>query len=62
MLLELTKEEYDLLLEILSEHHRTLVMEISRTDHHDFKRVLRKKEDLLDAIFSRLHSREALVA
>ena len=62
MLLELTKEEHDLLLEILSEHHRSLVMEISHTDHHDFKKVLRKKEDLLDAILSRLHRREAVVA
>lgn len=56
----ITPEEMDLLIEILEEHHRELLREISRTSHHDFKLVLRKKERLLESVLLRL--RAALLA
>jgi hypothetical protein len=61
-MLNLGSHEEELLLEILEEHHRTLVMEIARTDHHDFKAVLRKKADLLDSILTKLRSHELAAA
>ena len=47
------EEERDLVQEILEERHRTLLMEISHTDHHHFKVVLRRKAELLESILSR---------
>lgn len=52
--LTLTDEEINLIQEILEERHRTLLIEISHTDHHHFKAVLRKKAALLESILSRL--------
>jgi len=49
----LSEEERDLIQEILEERHRTLLVEISHTDHHHFKAVLRKKADLLESVLSR---------
>lgn len=54
MELTLTKEERELLLEILSERHRALLIEISHTDHREFKLALRKREKLLDSVENRL--------
>jgi len=46
--------ERELLLEILEEHHRELLRDIARTKHHDFKDVLKKKEQLLESIVHKL--------
>ena len=54
MELTLAVEERELVLEILGQRHRELLREISHTDHHEFKRALRKKEQLLESIESRL--------
>jgi len=51
--LTLNEEERELVQEILEERHRTLLMEISHTDHHHFKVVLRKKAELLENVLSR---------
>ena len=51
--LNLSEEERCLLEEILQERHRTLMMEISHTDHHHFKIVLRKKAALLESLLTR---------
>ena len=51
--LNLTEDERFLLQEILEERHRTLMMEISHTDHRHFKMVLRKKAELLESLLSR---------
>jgi hypothetical protein len=51
--LTLSDEERDLVQEILEERHRTLLIEISHTDHHHFRLLLRKKTVLLEAILSR---------
>jgi len=49
----LTEDERELVQEILEERHRTLLFEISHTDHHHFKGVLRKKAELLESVLSR---------
>ncbi len=54
MELTLTTEEWELLLEVLSERHRALLREISHTDHREFKLALLKREKLLDSIVNRL--------
>jgi len=51
--LTLTEEEKDLMQEILEERHRTLLLEISHTDHHHFKVVLRKKAEMLESLLNR---------
>ena len=52
--LTLNEEESELIQEILEERHRTLLLDISHTDHHHFKVVLRKKAELLESILNRL--------
>lgn len=51
--LTLNEEEKELLEEILAERHRSLLMEISHTDHHHFKGVLRRKLEVLESVLSR---------
>jgi hypothetical protein len=52
--LQLTAEEHLLLREMLEEHHRELVLEIARTDHHHFRQVLRTKQTLLEALLEKV--------
>lgn len=54
MELILTTEEHELLLSILEQRHRELQTEISHTDHHEFKVLLRRHETLLESMLSRL--------
>jgi hypothetical protein len=56
MELTLTTDEQEFLLGILEQRHRELQKEISHTDHHEFKLVLRKNEKLLESILSRLQA------
>jgi len=51
--LTLSEDERELVQEIIEERHRTLLLEISQTDHHHFKGVLRKKAELLESVMSR---------
>ena len=51
--LTLNEEERELLREILEERHRTLLMEISHTDHYHFKGVLRTKLELLESLLGK---------
>jgi len=53
MELLLTSDEGELLLEVLEEHHRALLREISRTKHHEFKLALKNKEKLLVSILDK---------
>ena len=54
MEIKFSDEELQLLLEILAEQHRELLHEISRTDHHEFKMLLRQKETLLESMLDKL--------
>jgi len=51
--LELNDEEKDFVQEVLKERQRTLLMEISHTDHHEFKAKLRKKAEVLEGLLNR---------
>jgi hypothetical protein len=52
--LTLNDQERNLVFEILEEHQRMLLLEIAKTDHHDFKVALREKERLLESLLDRL--------
>jgi hypothetical protein len=54
MELTLTTDEHEFLLVLLEQRHRELQKEIWRTDHHEFKRALRRNEELLESILSHL--------
>lgn len=48
----LSEEERELIQQVLEERHRTLLLEISHADHHNFKVALRKKAELLESVLS----------
>ena len=56
MELILSAEEKELVMSILEERHRELLREMSRTDRHDFKLVLRKNEKLLESVLNKLRT------
>lgn len=62
MELILTTEEKDLVMGILEERHRELLREISRTDRHEFKLVLRKNEKLLESVVNKLRAMQLVHA
>ena len=49
-----TPEEHALITEILEEHHRELLREICRTEHREFKAVLRRREEMVQGVLSKL--------
>jgi len=53
VLLTLSDEERQLLREILEGRQRTLLREISRADHREFKVALQKKAELLESLLRR---------
>lgn len=60
MELTLSSDEKRLLMEILEEHNRELLVEISRAKHHhDFRSTLQKKEQLLESIIHKLEAVQA---
>ena len=52
--LTLTYDEVELLVGILEQRHRELLKEIAHTDHHQFRKSLRKNEKTLESILIRL--------
>jgi DNA-binding MarR family transcriptional regulator len=58
--LTLTVEERQLLTDILNEHHRELLREIFKTDHHEFKATLREKETLLESLLSKVNAADVV--
>jgi len=52
--LALNEEEKNLVQEILEERQRTLLLEISHTDHHDFKRTLLKNAEVIESVLRQL--------
>jgi hypothetical protein len=61
MELILSSSERELLLELLEEHHRELLREISRTEHHAFKFALKNKEKMLEQVLEKLQPKGAEV-
>ena len=54
MELRLNLEEQQLLAEILRQHQRELSLEISHTDHHEFKIRLRDRQQVLEGVLEKL--------
>jgi len=54
MQITLNASETGLLLEILHEHQHQLLRQIAKTEHHEFKEVLLRKEKALESMFSKL--------
>lgn len=52
--LELNADERALILEILLERQRQLLVEISRSRHHQFREILRKKEAILESVLEKM--------
>jgi hypothetical protein len=60
MELTLNSDEKRQLMEILEEHQRELLVEISRAKHHhDFRSTLQKKEQLVESIIHKLEAAQA---
>jgi len=58
--LTLNPDEKRQLIEILEEHQRELLREISRAKHHhDFRATLQKKEQVLESILVKLQLAQA---
>ena len=49
-----TPQEQLLLVTILEERQRELLLEISRTDTHDFRHALQERESLLESLLRKL--------
>jgi hypothetical protein len=56
MELQLNAEEQKLLAEILRQHQRELLLEISHADHHEFKVALRERERMLEEMLKKLYA------
>ena len=54
MNLMLSTEEAEFVRELLTEHQRELLREISRADHRAFRHDLQEKEKLLESVLSKL--------
>ena len=54
MTLDITDEERDYLLEILDARREELIHELHHTDTLDFKEMLKRKVDLVEAVRSKL--------
>jgi len=54
MELMLTAQEAALIKEILEERHLALQREIGRTDHREFKQILREREKILESVLERV--------
>jgi len=55
MEMRLTEKEHTLLLEVLQEHHKHLLHEIAKADHHEFKMALHHRCDTLEEIMRKMH-------
>ena len=56
MELRLTKEEEELLLNLLQEHQTHLLREIAKAHHHEFRDGLRHRCTVLEAILDKLQA------
>lgn len=54
MELILSEAEAALLKDILSERHLSLQREIARTDHREFRQILREREKILESVVEQL--------
>ena len=50
MMLDLTDEERELLVELLETRYKTMLHEIHHTDTYEYKRLLQQKADLMEKL------------
>ena len=54
MELRLTEAEHELLVQVLEERQVHFLHEIAKSDHHEFKRALRHRCELLERVLEKL--------
>ncbi len=59
MRLDFTTQELDLVTEIMQLHQETLLRDISRADHRDYKQMLRARLELLENVLDKLKVQQA---
>lgn len=56
---EFSPEELELVTEIMQIHQETLIRDISRSDHRDYKKMLRDRLKVLEEVLDRLKLKQA---
>ena len=56
MTLDITEQERELLFEVLEARHTELLHELHHTDARDFKEMLKRKVELLEALKAKFES------
>lgn len=59
MRIEFTDQEIDLLDEVMQQHQETLLRDIARADHRDYKQMLRARLTIVEGILEKLKVAEA---
>lgn len=59
MRIEFTDQELDLVNEVMQLHQETLLRDIARADHRDYKQMLRARLQVLESILGKLKVAEA---
>ncbi|MDT8068455.1 MAG: hypothetical protein ROO76_09860 [Terriglobia bacterium] len=59
MRIELTDQELDLVNEVMQLHQETLLRDIARTDHRDYKQMLRGRLQVVESILGKLKFAQA---
>jgi hypothetical protein len=59
MRIELTDQELDLVNEVKQLHQETLLRDIARTDHRDYKQMLRGRLQVVESILGKLKFAQA---
>ena len=59
MRLDFTTQELDLVTEIMQLHQETLLRDISRADHREYKQMLRARLELLECVLDKLKVEQA---
>jgi hypothetical protein len=56
---EFSPEELELVTEIMQVHQETLIRDISRSDHRDYKQMLRGRLKILEGVLEKLKLKQA---
>jgi hypothetical protein len=62
MQIDLSPEELDLLVKMLTNRQGSLIFEISRTDTRDYRQALKKDEELLEQLLAKLQRIQSAAA
>jgi hypothetical protein len=59
MRIELTDQELDLVSEVMQLHQETLLRDIARADHRDYRQMLRARLQVVESVLGKLKLVEA---